>query len=144
VARERRAPVPEQRTRRLFATSKTIKRRSKEAEEELRTSFRLLKTDELYPAALVLRLFHRRRTMALDERTKELVAVGASITANCGSCLEHHTRKAREAGADRAEIAQAADVGRLVRKGAAGKLDALSARLFQELPVSSSEGCGCP
>jgi AhpD family alkylhydroperoxidase len=81
--------------------------------------------------------------MALDERTKELVAVGASITANCGPCLEYHTRKAREAGADGAEIAQAADVGRLVRKGAAGKLDALSAKILEGLAVSSSEGCGC-
>lgn len=81
--------------------------------------------------------------MALDERTRELVAVGASVTANCGPCLEYHTRKAREAGADGAELAQAVDVGRLVRKGAAGKLDALSARLVAEQPVSATEGCGC-
>ncbi len=81
--------------------------------------------------------------MTLDERTRELVAVGASITANCGPCLEYHTRKAREAGADGAEIAQAVDVGRLVRKGAASKLDALSAKLVEDLSVSVSEGCGC-
>ena len=81
--------------------------------------------------------------MTLDERTKELVAVGASITANCGPCLEYHTRKAQQAGAAGAEIAQAAEVGRLVREGAASKLDALSAKLVEGQPVSESEGCGC-
>ncbi len=81
--------------------------------------------------------------MTLDERTKELVAVGAAVTANCGPCLEFHTLKALEAGAEKGEIAQAVEVGRAVRKGAAGKLDALSARLVQGSPVTASDGCGC-
>jgi AhpD family alkylhydroperoxidase len=81
--------------------------------------------------------------MTLDERTRELIAVGASIAANCGPCLEFHARKSQEAGASGAEIADAADVGRMVRKGAASKLDALSARLVEGLSVSASDGCGC-
>jgi hypothetical protein len=31
--------------------------------------------------------------MALDDRTTELVAIGASITANCPSCREYHVGK---------------------------------------------------
>jgi hypothetical protein len=34
-------------------------------------------------------------------------------------------------------------VGRLVRKGAASKLDALSAKLIEGPSVSSGEACGC-
>jgi AhpD family alkylhydroperoxidase len=61
--------------------------------------------------------------MPLDNRTTELVAIGASITANCLSCVEYPVGKAVEYGVDEQEIAQAIDVGKMVRKGAAGKMD---------------------
>lgn len=32
----------------------------------------------------------------LDEKTKELIAIGAAITANCQPCLEYHTVEARK------------------------------------------------
>ncbi len=59
--------------------------------------------------------------MPLDERLLRLIAIGASIGANCQPCLEHNIRQARESGADDGEIAQALEVGRLVRKGAAAR-----------------------
>ena len=34
--------------------------------------------------------------MKLDNRMKELIAVGASIAVNCQSCLEYHAGKALE------------------------------------------------
>jgi len=61
--------------------------------------------------------------MTLDNRTTELVAIGASITANCLSCVEYHVSKAVEYGVDKDEIAEAIQVGKMVRKGAAGKMD---------------------
>lgn len=67
--------------------------------------------------------------MAIDDRIKELVAVGASVTANCQPCLEYHSGKAREFGAEADEIAAAIEVGKQVRKGAAGKMDAFAANL---------------
>ena len=33
--------------------------------------------------------------MTLDDRTKLLIAVDASVTASCEPCLEHHLGKAR-------------------------------------------------
>jgi AhpD family alkylhydroperoxidase len=45
--------------------------------------------------------------MALDQRDKELVAVGASIGALCRSCIDHHIGAAREAGLTEAKIARA-------------------------------------
>ncbi len=45
-------------------------------------------------------LFEIRRlqTMSLENRIKELIAIGASVTANCQPCLEYHVGKAKEAG----------------------------------------------
>jgi AhpD family alkylhydroperoxidase len=82
--------------------------------------------------------------MKLDSRTKELIAVGASVTANCQPCLEYHVGKARQYGVDGDEIAQAIDVGRTVRKGAADKYDKFVASIDLAAAAPSSEaGCGC-
>jgi AhpD family alkylhydroperoxidase len=59
----------------------------------------------------------------LDEKAKELIAIGASIAANCHPCIKYHVGKAREMEIAEDEIQQAIEVGRMVRKGAAGKMD---------------------
>ena len=61
----------------------------------------------------------------IDEKTKELIAIGASITANCHPCIKYHVGKAREMEIAEDEIQQAIDVGKTVRKGAAGQMDKL-------------------
>jgi len=61
----------------------------------------------------------------LDEKIKELIAVGASVSANCHPCVKYHIDKAREIKIDEAEIQQAVEVGQMVRKGAAGQVDEL-------------------
>jgi AhpD family alkylhydroperoxidase len=53
--------------------------------------------------------------MKLDEKTKELIAVGASITAQCQISLEYHSKKALEIGSDAEEIAEAIEMGKRVR-----------------------------
>ena len=70
--------------------------------------------------------------MTLDDRIKELIAVGASVTANCFKpCLEYHTGKARESGASDEEIAEAVNVAKEVRRISSGSFDK-SARNFLE------------
>jgi AhpD family alkylhydroperoxidase len=84
--------------------------------------------------------------MKLDNRTTELIAVGASVTANCLPCLEYHAGKAAECGVDEEEISQAAEVGRMVRRGAAVKMDKLIESLHRTAPSGASgstAGCGC-
>ena len=61
----------------------------------------------------------------LDGNIKELIAIGASVSANCHPCIKYHTAKAREMKIDEAEIQQAVEVGKMVRKGAAGQMDEL-------------------
>ena len=61
----------------------------------------------------------------IDENIKELIAIGASISANCSPCIKYHVAKAREMKIDADEIQQAVEVGKMVRKGAAGQMDKL-------------------
>lgn len=85
--------------------------------------------------------------MKFDNRTTELIAVGASIAANCQSCVEYHAGKAAEYGVDPQEVAQAVEVGRMVRRGAAAKIDKLAESLLRKEPAAApsatTEGCGC-
>jgi AhpD family alkylhydroperoxidase len=47
------------------------------------------------------------KSSKLDRKTKELVAIGASLAAKCQGCLEGHIKKALKAGASREEISEA-------------------------------------
>ena len=82
--------------------------------------------------------------MKLDNRVKELIAVGASITANCQPCLEYHVRTALKNGAGEDEIAEAIEVGKLVKNGAAAKMDKFIDGLdLAALAGSSAQDCEC-
>jgi AhpD family alkylhydroperoxidase len=78
----------------------------------------------------------------LDEKTKGLIAVGAAITANCQSCLEVRSGKARELGATDAEILAAIEVAKQVRTGAASKMDRFASELMgSEAPGKVANSC---
>ena len=47
------------------------------------------------------------RPSVLDRKTKELVAIGASLAAKCQGCLEGHIKKALKFGANREEVSEA-------------------------------------
>lgn len=66
----------------------------------------------------------------MDEMIKELVAVGAAVTANCSPCLNYHYRKALDLGASNDEIKEAVEVGRMVRRGAARSWDKEADKIF--------------
>lgn len=81
--------------------------------------------------------------MKLDNRIAELIALGASITANCQPCLQYHVKKALESGADEQDVADAIEIGKMVRKGAASNMDKFTASLDMSVPVAADSGCGC-
>lgn len=54
----------------------------------------------------------------MDERMKELVAMGAAVAANCHPCMDHHLAKCDELGISRDEVSQAVKVGLMVNHGA--------------------------
>ena len=57
----------------------------------------------------------------LDRKTKELVAIGSSLSAKCQGCLEGHIKKALKAGATREEISEAIAIA--IGVGAAAVVD---------------------
>lgn len=84
--------------------------------------------------------------MKLDNRIKELIAIGASVTANCQPCLRYHVNKAQENGADEEEISDAVAVAKMVRKGATAKMDQFASTILNTPQVVSDDtekGCGC-
>ncbi len=68
----------------------------------------------------------------MDVRIKELIAIGASVTANCQPCLKYHVKEAKESGADEQEITEAIAVAKMVRKGAASKMDQLTSTVLAD------------
>ena len=53
--------------------------------------------------------------MQLEQRDKELAAIGAAIGCNCRPCIEHHIPAGRAAGLVEAELADAVATARAVR-----------------------------
>lgn len=78
----------------------------------------------------------------LDDKTKELIAIAASFTANCHPCLDYHVDLAQRLGALEGEIREAIEVGRHVRAGASGRTDRHAARLAG-LAAPAGEGNPC-
>jgi AhpD family alkylhydroperoxidase len=48
---------------------------------------------------------------ALPKKAKELIAVGISVVVDCESCMQWHIEQAAKAGATKAEVLEAVEVG---------------------------------
>jgi AhpD family alkylhydroperoxidase len=84
--------------------------------------------------------------MRLDSRIRDLIAVAASVGANCHTCLQHAVDLAHKRGAGDDEIAAAIEIAQTVRKGAQTSLNKLAGDLVgqtQSAPAASGAGCGC-
>jgi AhpD family alkylhydroperoxidase len=46
------------------------------------------------------------KSSALDRKTKELIAIAASLASHCKGCLEGHIKKALKSGATKEEISE--------------------------------------
>jgi AhpD family alkylhydroperoxidase len=65
----------------------------------------------------------------MEDKLKLLIAVGAAVTANCQPCLKTTVSHAQVAKVEKKEILEAIQIGRLVRRGANGKMDVLASTL---------------
>ena len=74
----------------------------------------------------------------MDERTKELIAIGASIGAHCQPCLTYHVKKARELGIRDEDIRAAIETGHMVEKGAMSAMKKFSANIIDPEPSCDS------
>jgi len=74
----------------------------------------------------------------MEDKVKRLIAVGASVGANCHPCLEYHVGKALEYGISKNEIMAAVEVAKAVRGGAAASMDTLALKLLGDKPARPS------
>jgi AhpD family alkylhydroperoxidase len=74
----------------------------------------------------------------MDERMKELVAMGAAAAANCHPCVDHHLAKCDELGISREEVAEAVKVGLMVNHGAERAIRKKARELLGESMVEAA------
>ena len=77
----------------------------------------------------------------MDDRMKELIAVGASVGAHCQPCLTVHVAKAKEMGIDEDEIREAIAVGHMVEKGAMTAMRQFAAGVCGAPAAAASSCC---
>jgi AhpD family alkylhydroperoxidase len=68
--------------------------------------------------------------MQLEQRDKELAAIGAAIGANCRPCIEHHLPAGREAGLSEGELTDAVATAQAIHREA---VELFSARVEELL-----------
>ncbi len=59
------------------------------------------------------------KTTHLDAKTRELIALAVAVTTRCDGCIDAHVRRAKTAGATKAEMAEALGVAIALNAGAA-------------------------
>ena len=78
--------------------------------------------------------------VALTPPVKELIAIGASVTAHCQPCLTYHVGKAREMAIAEQDIREAVDMGQKVEKGSMSAMRDFTGK-FLDSPTQSSSAC---
>jgi AhpD family alkylhydroperoxidase len=95
----------------------------------------LRKLKELKPDTFRLYLDWNKEVFkegALPAKTKQLMAVVAAEITQCPWCIEDHTKRAKDAGATEAELAEAAFVAMAMRAGGAFAHSCISFGVFEE------------
>jgi AhpD family alkylhydroperoxidase len=64
----------------------------------------------------------------LDRKTKELIAIAASLASHCQGCLEGHIQKALKSGATREEISEAIIIALGVKAASAVDMTDIAAK----------------
>jgi len=77
----------------------------------------------------------------MEDKIKMLIAVGAAVTANCQPCLQTAVSQAQKIGVEKKEISEAMAIGRVVRKGATGKMDRFSGTLIGKNITDNEDDC---
>jgi AhpD family alkylhydroperoxidase len=81
----------------------------------------------------------------LDPKTRELIAIAASVVAKCQPCLDYHVEKARKAGASDSDMRNAVSIARMVRKAGEENMDGYTdERLGSSAPEQAApSACSC-
>ena len=77
----------------------------------------------------------------MDERTKELIAVGTSVGSHCQPCLVYHVTRAREIGISDTDILEAIGIGHMVERGSMDAMKSFSQSVLNNLGKDASGCC---
>lgn len=72
---------------------------------------------------------------------KELIFLGASVSAHCFPCFDYHLEKARALGISEAEIQESIQAGFMVMNGAGDKMREKISETFSENLLKGNESC---
>lgn len=83
----------------------------------------------------------------MDQRVKELIAIGASAAVNCRPCLKLHLAECDRLSPDRNDVREAVEIGMKVNRGAAGETTKFASALLGVDEIregcTNVQGCGC-
>ena len=79
----------------------------------------------------------------MDKLTKELIAIGASVTAGCEPCLKYHLKEAKANGASEEQVLESIEVGKMVKKGAMAKYNEFISTLTEGASGSTGDTAVC-
>lgn len=84
--------------------------------------------------------------MSLNSRETALISIGVSVGVNCQPCLQYCVAKAKEIGMTEQDIRDAVNAGKVVRSGAANKMNRYIEELLKDtstVPEAAEKGCEC-
>jgi AhpD family alkylhydroperoxidase len=85
--------------------------------------------------------FYKAKEQTMDVRMKELVFLGASVSAHCFPCFDYHLEKARELGICEEEIQESIQAGFMVMNGAGDKMLEKIKESWPEISFKGNESC---
>ena len=68
----------------------------------------------------------------MDEKTKALIAIGASVSVHCQPCVNYHVGKAQGLGISEEHILEAIGIGQMVERGAGSAMREFTNKLFDK------------
>jgi AhpD family alkylhydroperoxidase len=77
----------------------------------------------------------------MDVKMKELVSLGASVSAHCFPCFDYHLEQARKLGIREEEIQESIRAGYMVMNGAGQKMREKIEDTLPEFPLQKNESC---
>ncbi len=77
----------------------------------------------------------------MDAKLRELVSLGASVSAHCFPCFEYHLEQARKLGISEEEIQEAIQAGFMVMNGAGRKMLEKIKSAIPGISLQGDENC---
>lgn len=77
----------------------------------------------------------------MDARLRELISLGASVSAHCFPCFDYHLQQARKLGIGEEEIRESIRAGFMVMNGAGDKMCEKIKQTFPQISLTENETC---